>query len=49
MRRTCPTRAGLNRVPTRTSALPGYPSSAGRGESASTDSEVEFCSLDFGV
>ncbi len=32
MRRSCPPRAGLSRVPTRTSALPGYLSSAGGTE-----------------
>jgi hypothetical protein len=36
-------------VPTRTSALPGYLSSAGGGESAVADLGVEFFRLDFGV
>ncbi len=38
----CPPRAALNRVPTRTSALPRYLSPAGGGESAIADSGVEF-------
>ncbi len=46
---TCPPRAGLNRVPTRTSALPRHLSPAGGGESASADLGVEFWRLDFGV
>ena len=45
----CPPRAGLSCVPTRTSAHPGYLSSAGGGESAVADLGVEFCLLDFGV
>jgi hypothetical protein len=46
---TCPPRAGLNRVPTRTSVLSGHLSPAGGGESAVADLGVEFCRLDFEV
>ncbi len=46
---TCPPRAGLNRVPTRTSVLSGHLSPAGGGESAVADLGVEFFRLDFGV
>ena len=45
----CPTLAGVNRVPTRTSALPRHLSPAGGGESAIADLGVEFFRLDFGV
>jgi hypothetical protein len=42
-------RAELNRVPTRTSVLPGYLSPVGGGESAIADLGVEFFRLDFEV
>ncbi len=35
-------RAGVNRVPTRASAHPGYLSSAGGGESTAADLGVDF-------